>query len=74
MSHLKSKFFSRYLPLTLSVVLLVLAAGVYLVLRSNNNIADAAWYNSSWQYRKPITIDKNKVSGVFYVKIKVIKL
>jgi hypothetical protein len=58
------KLFNRYLPLTLSVLLLVGAGLVYLFLNNNAKPADAAWYNASWGYRKAITIDHNKVSGV----------
>jgi hypothetical protein len=58
------KFLNRYLPLTLAVLLLVAGGLVYLFFKNDNKAADAAWYSSSWTYRKPITIDHNKVSGV----------
>ena len=29
--------------------------------------AQAAWFNSSWQYRKKLTIDNTKVSGTGFI-------
>ncbi len=57
-----SKILNRYLPLFLSVLLLVVGALFVLYSKPDSNVADAAWYSSSWGYRKPLTIDKNKLS------------
>jgi hypothetical protein len=60
----KSKFFSRYLPAFLSVVLLVVGFLAYNTLRPQTKVAEAGWYNTggTWGYRKSITIDHTKVS------------
>ncbi len=58
-------FFSRHLPLLLSLILVMAGGVVFLFLpKENQKQAEAAWYSSSWSYRKPITIDKTKISTV----------
>ncbi len=59
----KSKFFNRYLPMVLSVIVVITSVFVYWVTRNDTPQAEAAWYNGSWGYRKKITIDKNKVAA-----------
>jgi len=57
----RSKLLSRYLPMFLSVVVLVTTFAVYYT-SQKSKVAEGAWYNASWSYRKSITIDKNKLS------------
>ena len=57
----KNKFFNYYLPLILAAVILIVTFSAYFYFEKNKT-ADAAWYSSSWGFRKPITIDKNKIS------------
>lgn len=56
-----SKIFNRYVPLALALFAIVVAGIFYLVSTSKQE-ATAAWYSSSWGYRKAITIDHNKVA------------
>jgi len=58
----RSKFFNYYLPLTMTAIVLIVSAGIYLSLKKPAQPAEAAWYSSSWTYRKPITIDHTKLS------------
>ena len=60
-----NKFFTRYLPLTISVVLLVATGFLYLVLRPQTKSAEAGWYSTggTWNYRKSITINHNQVAS-----------
>ncbi|MCL5436206.1 MAG: hypothetical protein M1275_03945, partial [Patescibacteria group bacterium] len=51
---------SRFVALTLSVILIVIAIGAYFTLSSKQS-GQAAWYNSSWAYRKQLTTDPAKV-------------
>ena len=60
----RNKFFKRYLPLILSVVLLVAAFGTYFVLNQSKQ-ASASWFSSSqgtWNYRQKITINHKMVN------------
>lgn len=38
-------------------------AGFILLILCISSVAEAAWYNAAWKYRKKITIDYTKVSG-----------
>jgi hypothetical protein len=60
----ENKFFNRYLPLFLSVVVVVASGLIYSVVK-DSKVAESAWYSSggTWSYRKQITIDHTKVSG-----------
>ena len=61
----KQKFFRRYLPMLLSVILLATGVGAYLILHKSTPKADASWFSSSagsWNYRQKIVIDHTKVS------------
>ncbi|NTV30966.1 DUF2341 domain-containing protein [candidate division WWE3 bacterium] len=53
------KKLSRVIVTFLTVFLFIL--GSYFLLHPKN--ADAAWYNSSWSFRKKLVIDESKVSG-----------
>src|ERR1035441_6518159 len=57
--------FHRLLPYFLLLCFLVASAFIYLSSQTSTP-AQAAWYNTggTWLYRKPITIDHTKVSGV----------
>ncbi len=48
----------------LTVVIIVTAVFAYQIFNSNTKVAEAGWYSSggTWGYRKPITIDRNKVN------------
>jgi hypothetical protein len=57
--------FHRLIPYFLLLCFLVASAFIYLSSQTSTP-AQAAWYNTggTWLYRKPITIDHTKVSGV----------
>jgi hypothetical protein len=56
------KFFSYYLPAILIVALLATSFYIFQTPKK----AEAVWYNSSWSYRKPIIVDRNKVTPPSY--------
>ena len=60
----KQKFFKRYLPLILSVILVATGVASYFVIQQSKN-AEASWFSSSagtWNYRQKITINHNQVN------------
>src|SRR6185369_6711210 len=59
----KKKLFNRYLPMALSVALLVAAWLFYDVQKPETPEAKATWYSGTgtWNYRKLFTIDHTKV-------------
>ena len=56
-----NKFFSRYLPMFLSVLLIVVGALTYFSFNSPQ-VTQASWYSNSWSYRKQIIINHTKVN------------
>jgi hypothetical protein len=58
----RNKFFHRYFPMFLSVLLIVGALGTYLIFNNSTKQVEGAWYNNSWSYRKLVTVDHNKVN------------
>ena len=60
----KYKFFNSFLPMFLSVVLIVVAVFAYLIFRPQTPVAQAGWYSSggTWNYRKALTINHAKVN------------
>src|SRR5687768_9845668 len=56
---LKNQILHKYLPLTLTLVLLVASGFVYLVYK-HSQTTEAAWANG-YSYRRTITIDRTKV-------------
>jgi hypothetical protein len=60
----RNPFFSRHLPLILSVLLLLVGFGSYFLIKQSQP-AQSAWYSpggGTWNYRKTITIDHTKVN------------
>ena len=59
----KQKFFNRYLPMFLSVVLVVVAGFAWIFFNKNVQVTQAGWYSTggTWGFRKQITIDHTKV-------------
>jgi hypothetical protein len=60
----KRKFFNRYLPLILSVILVITGLASYFLIQKSKP-TEASWFSSSqgvWNYRQKITISHTKVN------------
>jgi hypothetical protein len=60
----RNKFFKKYLPLILSVILVVVGLSSYFLIQ-NSKPAEASWFSSSqgtWNYRQKIVINHKQIN------------